>query len=84
MPQFPDRIRRVSRRDDPTSPVTAPCHSRSIDAVLAEECEDIAFLPVPVGAETGAELLSRLFETRIRIITSCDGALINHYDIVSE
>lgn len=53
-----DIVAWVCGTNDSASPVCAPYYRGRVDAVGSVECEDVAFLPVPEGFETLAEVES--------------------------
>jgi len=80
MGEFANGVRWISRRNDSTSPVSAPSYEWRINAILCEKCEDVALLPEPFGAETRAEAGCCFSESGICEIALCDGIKVYYWN----
>lgn len=61
--------------------MTSPSHCWRVDAVLGEEGEHVAFLPVEMRAKTGAEFLCCLLQTSVGVVASCGRTLVDNLGV---
>lgn len=63
--------------------MSSPSYYRSIDAVLAEDCEDVSFFEGG-GAEEGAEFDCVLFEGCVGVVGGCEGVEVYYCGVGNE